>query len=139
MNLLPVTEADGEWVGEAMEGVLPSELDSRIWVQEDPVEVEGNPANKFRLRGQNLVVLATIAPVLVRGSEEKQASYHLIVFREEEQKIKKPNEADINRARSTFICRELKNEEMVYEGTVGNSRAHHIMTVFRWSPIVLVG
>ena len=66
MDLLPVTEADGEWVGEAMAGVLPSELDARVWIQEEPIEVEGKPANKFRMRGQNLIVLATVAPVLVR-------------------------------------------------------------------------
>lgn len=136
MELQP-TEKDGEWVGEALEGVLPDELDGNVWVPEEPVDKEGVTANRFRLRGQNLIVLASVAPLQFKDSEERKANYHLTIFKEDEGKIKRPNTADINRVRETFICRPLKEGEQVYEGSVGDSRAHHIMMVFRWSPVIL--
>jgi len=135
---MAATEKDGEWIGEAMEGVLPSEMDSRVWLQEEATEVSpGRLANKFRELGHNLVVLASVAPIHVHGSEEKKVSYHVIAYRAEGDKVKKPNEADISRVRKTFFCRDLTSEERVYEGSVGESKAYHFMTVFKQPSIIL--
>lgn len=137
-GILP-TEQDGEWVGEALAGVLPEELDSRVWIQGEETEFEGKTTNQFHMRGQNLNVLATVSPLTIKDSDTKKVSYHVIAFRREGDKIKKPNTADISRVRGTFFGRELTTEEKVYEGPVGDSKAYHFMTVFEWKPIIIVG
>lgn len=137
-GILP-TEKDGEWVGEALAGVLPDELDDRIWVQTNDMEYEGRLANQFYQKGQNLFVLATISPIQVADSDVKKVSYHVIAFRREGDKIKRPNAADLSRVRSTFFCRDLSPTEKVYEGPVGDSKAHHFLTIFEYKPIVLTG
>lgn len=137
-GILP-TEQDGEWVGEAMAGVLPDEFDSRVWVQGEETEFEGKLTNQFHMRGQNLHVLATVAPLQIADSDVKKVSYHVIAYRRDGDKIKKPNAADITRVRNTFFGRELKSEEKVYEGPVGDSKAYHFMSVFEWKPIIIAG
>jgi hypothetical protein len=137
-GILP-TEQDGEWVGEAMAGVLPDELDSRVWLQGEETEFEGKTTNQFSMRGQNLHVLATISPLQIKDSDVKKVSYHVITFRRDGDKIKKPNAADITRVRNTFFGRDLKPEEKVYEGQVGDSKAYHFMSVFEYKPIILAG
>jgi hypothetical protein len=136
--ILP-TEQDGEWVGEALDGILPEELDARVWVQGPETEFEGKLANQFHLKGQNLYVLATVAPLHVKDSDTKKVSYHVIAFRREGDKIKKPNPADISRVKGTFFGRELRPGEKVHEGPVGDSRAYHFMTVFEYKPVVILG
>lgn len=134
---LQVTEADGEWIGEALDGVLPAELDARVWIQEDPKEISpGRLANRFRQMGKNLVVLASVAPIKIHGTDEKRVSYHVMTYNEVGGKVQKANDADISRVRKTFFQRELTSEERSYEGTVGESKAHHIMTVFKRPSLV---
>jgi hypothetical protein len=137
-NIQP-TEQDGIWIGEALDGVLPSEFDSRVWVQEASSEVDGKMTNRFRMVGQNLTVLATVSPITVKNSDEKQVGYHVIAYRQEGDKLKSPNDADIHRVRETFFARELTGSERAYEGRVGESKAYHIMSVFTWKPIIILG
>ena len=137
--LIQPTEADGEWIGEALAGVLPEEFDSRVWLQEQPTEYEGRLVNRFRQLGQNLVVLVAVSPINVQGSDEKKAGYHVIIFKEDQKKIKRPNEADISRARKTFFRRDPTGTELVHQGPLGDSKAYHVMSVFPWKPIILTG
>lgn len=137
-KILP-TESDAEWVSEALDGVIPSELDARVWLPLPETEYNGQTANQFCLKGQNLTVLAVVAPMQITNSDVKQVAYHIITYRRDGDKLKKPNTADINRVRSSFFCRDLKPEEKVYEGVVGDSRAYHIMTAFEHKPIIVVG
>lgn len=139
MSLIQPTEKDGEWVGEALAGVLPDELDSRVWIQGKETEYEGRLTNQFMLKGRDLVVLATVSPLQIANSDEKKVSYHVIAFRRDGDKIKRPNEADISRVRQTFFARDLTPEEKIHEGQVGDQKAHHWMTVFTWKPIILTG
>lgn len=136
-SVLP-TESDGEWIGEALHGILPEEMDGKEWVQLDPTEYEGHLTNQFVLRSQNLVVLARVSPLYVQGTEDKYANYHVVTYRREGGKVKKPTAADVTRVRRAFFLRELAPSEVVYEGTVGDSRAHHFITRFPWKPQIIV-
>ncbi len=136
---IAATEQDGEWVGEALAGVLPDELDSRVWIQGEETEYEGRLTNQFHMRGQNLHVLACVSPLHIQDSDVKKVSYHVIAYRRDGNKVKKPNAADISRVRGTFFGRDLKPEEKIYEGQVGDSKAYHFLTVFEYKPIVVVG
>lgn len=136
-GILP-TEKDGEWVGEALAGVLPEELDSRVWVQTPDIEYEGRLTNQFYEKGQNLFVLVSISPINIEGSDTKQVGYHVVTFRREGDKIKKPNTADVSRVRGTFFGRSPTSKEMRYEGTVGDSRAYHFMTIFEHKPNIII-
>ena len=134
---MPATEKDGEWIGEALEGVLPTEMDARVWIQEEPKEISpGRLANRFRQMGKNLIVLAAVSPLKMAGTDEKRVNYHVMTYNEVGGKIQKPNEADIARVRKTFFMRELDHHERVYEGTMGESKAYHIMTVFKQPSLV---
>jgi len=127
---LQPTESDGDWVSEALDGVAPLEALDSVWVFEGVKDHEDHAVNKFRQKGTDLIVMVAINPVKVKGdSEEKKVSYHVTICREKEGKIKQPNEADISRARSAFFLRDLRPEEKHHEGTVGDSRAHHILAV----------
>tara|TARA_R100001132_G_scaffold27409_2_gene33163 strand:- start:2986 stop:3444 length:459 start_codon:yes stop_codon:yes gene_type:complete len=124
------TEDDGDWVAQALTGVAPLESISNDWIFEGVKDHEGASVNKYREKGSSLIVLVAINPVRVKGnSEKKKVSYHVTVCREKDGKIKKPNEADISRARRTFFLRDLNNEERVHEGVIGDSRAHHIVAL----------
>lgn len=123
------TEDDGEWVAEALDGLAPLETIDPIWQFEGVRDQGEHAVNKYREKGSNLVVLVAINPVGIKGSDEKKVSYHVTVCREQDGKIKKPNAADISRARQSFFLRDLTSEEKVHEGTVGDSRAHHIVAL----------
>jgi len=129
MTVLP-TEADGEWTGDLLEDVLPKELDSHEWVQLEPREVSGSLVNQFKHTRSNLVVMASVSPIVQKGSEDRKVSYHLIIANMINGKTKKPTVSDINRAKDTFICRSLEPEEVTYEGQTEGSKAHHVICVF---------
>lgn len=123
------TEADGEWVAEALDGLAPLDGIDPMWQFEGVQDREKHAINRYRQKGTNLVVMVSINPIQMKGDDEKKVSYHVTIAREKEGKIKKPNAADISRARKAFFLRELTTEERVHEGSVGDSRAHHIMAV----------
>lgn len=137
-GILP-TEKDGEWVGEALAGVLPDELDSRVWLQGPETEFEGRLANQFSLKGRDLHVLAAISPLQIQDSDVKKVSYHVVAFRKDGDKVKRPNEADISRVRQAFFMRDLTSSERIHEGGVGDSKAYHFVTIFEYKPIVIAG
>lgn len=134
------TEQDGEWVYDALAGLMPDQL-SEEWVDlgvhEDPNT--GAVVSRFRLRGQPLTVYVAINPVMLKGADAKKVSYHVTIFRDSEGKIQAPREQDINRAASAFILRNIRPGEQVHNGCVGESKAHHIMLVVDHSPIILTG
>jgi len=132
-GILP-TEEDGDWVAETLDGLAPLDGIDHVWQFEGVRDQGEHAVNKYREKGSNLVVLVAINPIQVKGDEEKKVSYHVTVCREQDGKIKKPNEADINRARRSFFLRDLTTEERVHEGTVGDSRAHHILAVVTHGP-----
>tara|TARA_R100000656_G_scaffold104176_1_gene76261 strand:+ start:291998 stop:292480 length:483 start_codon:yes stop_codon:yes gene_type:complete len=137
---LQVTESDGEWISETIQDIMPGILGEE-WLEEGVQDTKGGAAlNRFRQRGTNLVVMVSIRPIrLAADPSAKKVAYTVTVARDEDGKIRKPNTADINRARSTFFSRDLTETERQYEGTIGDSKAHHIMAVIDWSPIVVKG
>ena len=135
MTGIQPTDSDGDWVAEALDGLAPLEALDSIWQFEGVRDNEDHAVNKFRQRGTNLVVLVAINPIQVKGDDdEKKVSYHVTICKEQDGKIKKPNQADIGRARSAFFLRDLRPEEKHHEGTVGDSRAHHILAVIDHKP-----
>jgi hypothetical protein len=132
------TESDGEWVTEALDGLVPLDSLDSVWQFEGVRDQEDHAVNKFRQRGTQLVVLVAINPIQVKDDDDaKKVSYHVTICREQDNKIKKPNQADISRARSAFFLRDLTPEEKVHEGTIGDSRAHHILAVVDHKPRII--
>lgn len=129
-GVLP-TEDDGDWVYQALEGLAPLEAIDAVWQFEGVQDHGEHAVNKYREKGSNLVVLVAINPIRMQSEDEQRVSYHVTICREKDGKIKKPNQADISRARRTFFLRDLTPEERVHEGTVGDSRAHHILAVIK--------
>ena len=129
------TDEDGDWVYQALEGLAPLDGLDSIWEFQGVRDHEQHAINKYKQKGTNLVVLVAINPLQVKDAEEgegKRVSYHVTICREKDGKIKKPNQADISRARRHFFLRDLTPEERAHEGTVGDSRAHHIMAVVNY-------
>jgi len=124
------TESDGDWVGDLLDDVLPNEMDDRYWIQLEPREIEGSLANQFKFVRSDLTVVAAVSPIIQTGSEDRKVSYHLVVSQMKGNKVKKPTVADINRVKDTFICRSLAPGELVFEGPMEGSKAHHIICVF---------
>jgi hypothetical protein len=135
--MIEPTELDADWISDALADLIPESLDDRVWIQEEPQEVEGRLVNRFRGRTSNLVVLVSVAPLHLKGSDEKKVSYQVTIFKEKDGKVKRPNTADINRVRSAFFMRDLAPNERSYEGTVGDSKAHHIFAVIDEKLIII--
>ena len=121
--------SDGDWTGELLDDVLPKEMNENDWKQLEPREVKGVLVNQFQYVRSDLVVMASVSPVLEPGKDRK-VSYHLIISQNKKGKVKRPTVADINRAKDTFICRSLEPHEISYEGTLDGSKAHHVICVF---------
>ena len=138
MTGIQPTESDGDWVAEALAGLAPLEGLDSVWQFEGVRDNEAHAVNKFRQQGTDLVVMISINPLQMKGEEgEKKVSYQVTICKEKDNKIKKPNQADISRARAAFFLRDLLPEEKVHEGTIGDSRAHHILAVIDHRPRIV--
>lgn len=124
------TESDGDWVGNILDDVLPNEMDNRIWIQLEPREVEGSLVNQFKFARSDLTVMASVSPIIQKGAEARKVSYHLVISQVKGNKVKKPTVADVNRVKDTFIRRSLEPGEIVFEGPMDGSKAHHVICVF---------
>jgi hypothetical protein len=135
MTALWPIDSDGDWVGECLEGLAPSELTDE-WLPLGEQEVREKIFSKFRLKGHPTTVMVALNPVKVKADVEdkKQVSYHVAVFRDSDGKMQAPKESDINRARATFFLRGLEPSERIHEGKLGETPAYHFITLITHKP-----